>query len=140
MNLSRRTRRPRTRSPLRTDRYTKTEDALDALAAALPFEETARIFKALGHPTRLRLVCGLCRESSSLTRIHGILGDSISTLAQHIAVLRRCGILVEERRGPEVFFRVSDERVRQFLRTLCPGNAAEPPPEWAWERLRARGE
>jgi len=105
----------------------------------MPFEEISRIFKALGHPTRLRIACGLCREPSSLTRIHGMLGESISTLAQHIAVLRRCGILMEERRGPEIFLRVSDQRVRRFLKTLCPGNTEEPPPEWAWERLRSRG-
>lgn len=126
----------KTRQPAGTDHAKGGADPQNGRAPAIRFEETSRVFKALGHPTRLRLACGLCRESSSLTRIQGTLGESISTLAQHIAVLRRSGILVEERRGPEIFLHVRDARVRRLLATLCSEYTAEPPPEWAWERLR----
>ncbi len=107
----------------------------DEAAARLPFGTAAEIFKALGHPLRLRLVCGLCREPSNLTRIVAALDAPLSTVALHLGALRRAGILVEERRGTEVVFQVGEDRVRRVLRAFC-GESGEPAPaDWDWKRL-----
>ena len=106
-----------------------------APAGELGFDEAAGLLKALGHPLRLRLVCGLVRERSSLSRIAGNLGAPISTVALHLGVLRRAGVLTEERNGAEILFRVGDARARSILGALCAPGAEPAPAGWAWNKL-----
>jgi DNA-binding transcriptional ArsR family regulator len=102
----------------------------------LAFEDAASLLKSLGHPLRLRLICGLCREPRTLTRIVSVLGAPLSTVALHLGVLRRAGVLEEERQGAEVVFRMRDDRVRGVLGVLCHPDANRSAPEsWAWRRL-----
>jgi DNA-binding transcriptional ArsR family regulator len=103
-------------------------------AEPLPFDDAAGLLKALAHPFRLRLVCGLSRQPSNLTRIVAALDAPISTVALHLAVLRRSGILREERRGAEVRFEVSDPRVHEILEVFC-REAGPPPASWEWSKL-----
>ena len=106
-----------------------------ASAGELGFDEASGLLKALGHPLRLRLVCGLVREPSSLSRIAGDLGAPISTVALHLGVLRRARVLTEERNGAEILFRVGDARARLILGALCASGAPPAPAGWAWSRL-----
>jgi DNA-binding transcriptional ArsR family regulator len=99
------------------------------------FDETAVLLKALGHPLRLRLVCGLVREPSSLSRIASNLGAPISSVALHLGVLRRAGILTGERNGAEILFHVGDARARMILGALCAPGSGPAPAKWAWGRL-----
>jgi DNA-binding transcriptional ArsR family regulator len=104
-------------------------------AGELGFDDAAGLLKALGHPLRLRLVCGLVREPSSLSRIAGNLGAPISTVALHLGVLRRAGVLTEERNGAEILFRVGDARARLILNALCAAGTEPAPAKWAWGKL-----
>jgi len=84
------------------------------------FESTARLFKALAHPTRLRLVCGLLRKPTTQTRISKMCNIPQSSLAQHLAVLRREGIITGRRdRGAEVVLEVTDPRVPRIFQEVC---------------------
>ncbi|MDM7917374.1 MAG: metalloregulator ArsR/SmtB family transcription factor [Candidatus Eisenbacteria bacterium] len=112
------------------------------MKAAKDFAEAARLLKLLGHPARLKVVCGLLGEPASLSRISREIGVPVSTLAQHLSVLRREGILEEERRGVEIFFRVADQRVPGILLALCAaspsGRGRRTPaslPRWKWREL-----
>lgn len=107
-------------------------------AAELSFEQAARLLKAMSHPLRLRLICGLSREPRNLTRISAVWGGSISTLSAQLGVLRRAGILKEQRSGTEVCFRMDDARVRGVLDALCGGDAGSLPHDWTWESLAGR--
>jgi ArsR family transcriptional regulator len=102
---------------------------------ALPFDEAAQLLKALGHPLRLKLVCGLSREPSNLTRIVAALDAPLSTVALHLAVLRRVGILKEARQGAEVRFQLRDQRVREILGVFCRIHGEEAPESWGWRSL-----
>ena len=104
-------------------------------AAPPGFEDAAELLKALGQPLRLRLVCGLSHEPRTLSGIAAELETPISTLALHLGVLRRCGILSEERRGAEIVFSVRDPRVRGILRVLCASGFGPHPDRWAWNHL-----
>jgi len=104
------------------------------------FRSAAGLLKVLGHPVRLKIVCGLLGEPANLTRIAKEMAMPISTLAQHLAVLRRAGVLGEERLGVEVLFHLADERVPAILRTLCsPETAKGELPDWSWKELGRRG-
>lgn len=86
------------------------------------FEEAAGLFKALAHPLRLKLVCGLIRHPSTQTTISRLLDIPQSSLAQHLAVLRREGIVAGRReRGTEVILHVTDPRIPRIFREVCGG-------------------
>ena len=87
------------------------------------FEDAASLFKALAHPLRLKLVCGLIRQPSTQTVIAKLLDIPQSSLAQHIAVLRREGIVEGRReRGAEVTLEVVDPRIPRIFREVCGGD------------------
>jgi ArsR family transcriptional regulator len=96
----------------------------------------ARLLKILGHPLRLKIVCGLLGEPAGLTRIARDLDVPVSTLAQHLAVLRAGGVLEERREGVRVIFKVADRRVPGVLHVLCaPGRGGTRLPRWSWTEL-----
>jgi ArsR family transcriptional regulator len=100
------------------------------------FRAAAGLLKILGHPVRLQIVCGLLGEPATLSRIARDLHVPVSTLAQHLSVLRRGDILEEERRGVEVVFRVADRRVPAILYALCSPSATRGRlPRWSWRDL-----
>lgn len=79
-------------------------------------KEQARLFRDLGHPIRLRILCLLLREDRQcVCRMLPELDVPQPTLSRHLAVLRGHGYIDDEREGTMVFYRVVDERVRSIL-------------------------
>lgn len=104
------------------------------------FGEAAGLLKILGHPLRLKIVCGLLGEPANLSRIARELDVPISTLAQHLRVLRAGGVLEERKESVEVIFSVADYRVPGILHVLCnPGTGKAKLPHWNWQELGAKG-
>lgn len=94
-----------------------------ATAAARGIEEryadAASLLKALGHPLRVKIVCGLLREPCTQTRIASALRIPQSSVAQHLDMLRRRGVVGGTRSGNEVLLHVADRRVPALLSALC---------------------
>jgi len=79
----------------------------------------ATVFKALGHPERLRIVARLA-EGLPLTQ-HELLAElpwAQSTLARHVALLRQRGLIEATRHGNEVHLRLAGDLVPQLLETI----------------------
>lgn len=84
------------------------------------FEKASQLFKALAHPMRLKLVCGLLRQPCTQTHISRMLNIPQSSLAQHLQVLRRQGIVAGRREhGAEVILEVIDPRVPLLFEQIC---------------------
>jgi DNA-binding transcriptional ArsR family regulator len=110
------------------------------MTAVKSFQESAHLLKILGHPLRLKIVCGLLGEPATLSRIARDLDVPVSTLAQHLRVLRTGGVLEERKEGVEVIFSVSDRRVPGILGILCDPITRKPKlPQWAWDELGTKG-
>ncbi|NLG84750.1 MAG: winged helix-turn-helix transcriptional regulator [Firmicutes bacterium] len=72
------------------------------------FREAAEVLKALAHPVRLCLVCGLVRCGGCAVReIQECLALPQATVSQQLAKLRAAGLVVARRRGKEVHYEVS---------------------------------
>jgi len=82
-------------------------------------EHTAEIFKALSHPTRLAIVCGLIKSNecnvSVMVEKLGLLQPNIS---QHLSILKRAGIIEGYRKGAQVCYRVTNEPVRKLIEEM----------------------
>lgn len=78
----------------------------------------ATIFKALGHPARICIVCRLMRQDCNVSKLQSCLELPQSTVSQHLAVLKARGIIEGKRHGVEVIYSIIDEDVKKILETI----------------------
>jgi len=79
------------------------------------FEARAKVMKALGHPTRLFIVQQLSYGEHCVCELRDLVGADTSTVSKHLAVLRNAGIVEDEKRGQQVFYRLRAPCVLNFL-------------------------
>jgi len=79
------------------------------------FERVSRIFKALGHPTRVYLLTKIIEEPVCVSELQAGSNRSQSNISQHLGVLRNAGLVIPERRGNLTCYRVADDRVKRLL-------------------------
>ena len=70
------------------------------------YEARARIIKALAHPTRLFMVDELSKGERCVCELRDMVGADISTVSKHLALLKAAGILADDKRGLQVFYRL----------------------------------
>ncbi|HEY2054645.1 MAG TPA: metalloregulator ArsR/SmtB family transcription factor [Solirubrobacterales bacterium] len=86
-------------------------------SAATPIHQVkAEFFRTLGHPARVR-VLELLRDGDEMTvgQLQAELGLDSSGTSQHLAAMRRQGILEARKEGTSVHYSVRDPRVFQLL-------------------------
>ncbi len=69
--------------------------------------DLVQVFKALGHPARLRIVIMLRSGELCACQITAILELAPSTVSAHLAELRRAGLLCERKDGRWVYYSVA---------------------------------
>lgn len=78
----------------------------------------ARFFRALGDPTRVRLLRLLLDAPDgerSVSELVAAIGAPQSRISTHLGCLRWCGLVQTRREGKQVYYRVADSRVRELL-------------------------
>ncbi len=83
-------------------------------------ERTAKMFKALGDPVRLRLFSAVASHESGEACVCDIsdVGVSQPTVSHHLKKLKDAGLLTSERRGTWVYYRVEPSVVASMGRLL----------------------
>ena len=76
---------------------------------------TARFFKGLGDPARLRILEFLRSEEKSVGEIVEHLGLPQNQVSMHLGCLRWCGYVNTRRDGRYVYYSIGDQRVSQLL-------------------------
>jgi DNA-binding transcriptional ArsR family regulator len=75
----------------------------------------ADFFRVLGHPARVRILQLLRGEERSVGALQELLELDSSAVSQHLASLRRAGLVASRREGTSVYYRVSDSRTLELL-------------------------
>lgn len=89
-----------------------------ALAAALsqPVSEVkAELFKALGHPARIRVLEVLSNGEHSVGDMQPLVGIESSHLSQQLGVLRRAGLVTTRKEGASVIYSLADPLLAELL-------------------------
>jgi ArsR family transcriptional regulator, cadmium/lead-responsive transcriptional repressor len=89
-------------------------------------ELVAKYFRALGEPTRLRILELLAEEELSVGEIVERLGLPQPKVSNHLACLRWCGFVASRRDHRVVYYRLADGRVTEAIdraRSLLADNA-----------------
>ena len=94
--------------------------ALDVAPFAVPKQPTeadlvAKYFRALGDPTRVRILALLRERERSVGELVAELGAAQPRVSNHLACLRWCGFVESRREHRSVFYRLADERVSALL-------------------------
>ena len=71
--------------------------------------------KALAHPTRLFIVDELSRGERCVCDLTEKIGADVSTVSKHLSVLKTAGIVRDDRRGVQVFYRLRVPCILNFF-------------------------
>ncbi|ALC18042.1 transcriptional regulator, ArsR family [Desulfuromonas soudanensis] len=75
----------------------------------------ARVLKAMAHPTRLFIIEELEKEERCVCDLTAMIGADVSTVSKHLSVLRQAGIVVDDKRGNQVFYRLQVPCILNFF-------------------------
>lgn len=78
-------------------------------------EAKASLFRVLGHPARVRILELLRDGERSVGALQAELDLDSGGTSQHLAALRRIGVVTARRDGTSVYYRVEDARVFELL-------------------------
>ncbi len=81
-------------------------------------EDASSMLQALGQPSRLMILCRLAEGECSVGRLAETLGMRQSRVSQHLALLRREGLVAHRREGQTIYYRVADGRAARILELL----------------------
>lgn len=79
------------------------------------FEERSIVFKALGHPSRLMIIDELSHGERCVCDLTELVGHDISTVSKHLNLLKRSGIVADEKRGKQVYYRLKVPCILNFF-------------------------
>ena len=77
--------------------------------------EAAEFLKKFAHPARLMIACALVEGERSVRDLEDTLGIRQPGLSQQIAELRDAGLIVGRKESKNMFYRLEDERVNEFV-------------------------
>jgi DNA-binding transcriptional ArsR family regulator len=84
------------------------------------YKARARIVKALAHPSRLFMVDELSKSERCVCELAEMVGADMSTVSKHLSLLRQSGIVEDEKRGAQVFYRLRTPCVLRMFDCLEP--------------------
>ncbi len=78
-----------------------------------------RLLKAIANPNRLMILCSLMeKERLSVGDLNELLPLSQSALSQHLAILRRDGLVKTQREAQSIHYFLADEKLAVLMATL----------------------
>jgi DNA-binding transcriptional ArsR family regulator len=81
-------------------------------------EIAVNLLKALSNEKRLLILCTLYKGEKCVGDMEGIVGLSQSALSQHLARLRRDGLVNTRRDAQTIYYSLDDIAVKSLLRAL----------------------
>jgi DNA-binding transcriptional ArsR family regulator len=82
-------------------------------------EELARLHKALSLPVRLEILDLLAERPLCVNAITGFLKISQPAVSQHLAVLRRAGLVRGDKSGYRVHYSLDRSRLHEFRQAVA---------------------
>jgi DNA-binding transcriptional ArsR family regulator len=77
--------------------------------------DTAKIFKLLGDPTRMRLLYALSQRELCVCDLSAVLGVSQSAISHQLRLLRSARLVRYRKVGKIVYYALADAHVVQFI-------------------------
>ncbi|TFH41584.1 MAG: ArsR family transcriptional regulator [Chrysiogenales bacterium] len=79
------------------------------------YEARAAIIKAMAHPTRLFIIEELHRRECCVNELTDMIGSDVSTVSKHLSVLKNAGLVYDEKRGTNIYYRLCCPCILDFI-------------------------
>lgn len=79
------------------------------------YQLKAEFFKTLGHPARIRVLELLSQRDHTVAEMLPEVGIEPANLSQHLAVLRRAGLVTSRKTGSTVVYTLTSPQVAELL-------------------------
>lgn len=77
-----------------------------------------KMLKLLANSKRLLILCNLLRKECSVNELSELVGLSQSALSQHLAKMRQEGLVITNKQGTTIYYRINKPEVEAILSTL----------------------
>jgi DNA-binding transcriptional ArsR family regulator len=91
--------------------------------------------KLLAHPERLRILDVLRRDAECVCHLEALLGKPQPYISQQLRYLRQAGLIVDEKQGQNVFYRLVDAEIVSWLDCVLGPASGEHPAMAAHKRV-----
>lgn len=78
-------------------------------------ELSVKIFKALGHPIRYKIVKFLYNGPKCVCKLNEEIEFSQANLSQHLKILKEAGIVSCEKVGMNIHYRLSSDEIKNII-------------------------
>ncbi|MDX2479288.1 MAG: metalloregulator ArsR/SmtB family transcription factor [Desulfuromusa sp.] len=75
----------------------------------------ANVLKAMAHPSRLLILEELEQVERCVCELTDMIGADVSTVSKHLSVLKQAGLVFDEKRGNQVFYRLRVPCILNFF-------------------------
>ncbi len=79
------------------------------------YDAKAKVLKALAHPTRLWIAEQLVDKERCVCEFVHAVDVDFSTISKHLAVLKQAGIVEDDKRGKQVYYRLKVPCIFEFM-------------------------
>ena len=91
---------------------------MDILSVEKNVETAVNLLKALSNENRLVIICALYKGEKSVGELEDIVGLSQSALSQHLARLRKDGLVETRREAQTIYYSMDDAATHEVLKCL----------------------
>ncbi len=78
-------------------------------------EARAKVLKAMAHPSRLFIIEELDKGERCVCELTGMIGADVSTISKHLSVLKQAGLVIDDKRGNQVFYQLRVPCILNFF-------------------------
>jgi DNA-binding transcriptional ArsR family regulator len=80
--------------------------------------QASELLKAIGHPHRLMLLCQMIERERTVGELAAALGIRESTTSQHLALLRKDGLVQPRREAQTIWYSIASLPAQRIMATL----------------------
>jgi DNA-binding transcriptional ArsR family regulator len=77
---------------------------------------TSKFFHGLSNPARLKIAISLLDKEKSVSELMDELGMKQAQISNQLSCLKHCGFVSSRQEGKYVYYKVTDERVREIIK------------------------
>lgn len=96
----------------------KSQGAVSSKEMENKCKSVAAILKAISHPQRLMILCHLVDGEKSVGELEKLCGGSQSSISQFLKLMKLEDMLISEKRGLFVYYRIHDPQVKKLIFSL----------------------
>lgn len=82
-------------------------------------ELIAERFRALGEPTRIKLLDRLREGEASVFELTALIGTTQQNVSKHLGLLQHAGIVARRKQGNFAYYRIVDDSVYVLCEAVC---------------------